>query len=730
MSTKPTHVKQAAALRTRIATCPTILQMEAVECGAASLAMILGHHGLWVPLEELRDACGVSRDGSKASNVVKAARRYGMIAKGFKKGMDNLGELTFPVIVFWNFNHYLVLEGFKGGKAYLRDPARGRRVVDIQDFDESFTGVVLSFERGDDFRKGGNSPNVIKALASRIKGSEAALVFVVLAGLGLVIPGLVIPIFAKIFVDNILVGQMQDWFKPLLLGMGITALLRGILVWMQEYYLLRFETKLALNSSGRFLWHILRLPMSFFTQRHSAEIGSRVAINDRIASLLSGELATTFINCFLIVFYAVIMMYYDAVLTLVGIATAAVNIVVLVLVNRMRVDQNMKLQKDSGKFIGVTIGGLRNIETLKATGGESDFFATWSGYQANLLNTRRQLEASLTVVGVVPVMLTGLNTVAVLTFGALRVMDGHLTIGMLVAFQSLMAGFIAPVNQMVQMGGALQDIKAGMARIDDVFRYQLDPAFGDAAIAIQEDDKSRLTGRLEVRELSFGYSRLDPPLVQDFSLRLQPGARVALVGFSGSGKSTIAKVVAGLYRPWAGTIFFDGRPRDDITRAIVNTSVAVVDQDIFMFEGTVKDNLTLWDSTIPESDLVQAAKDACIHDEITARVGGYDFIVTEGGGNFSGGQLQRLEIARALAINPTILILDEATSALDPVTEQRVDDNIRRRGCTCLIVAHRLSTIRDCDEIIMLDNGKVVQRGTHEEMSQAEGPYRQLIEVA
>ncbi len=719
---------QHKTLNSRIASCPTILQMEAVECGAASLAMILAHHGAWIPLEELRITCGVSRDGSKASNVVSAARRYGMTAKGYKKGIEQLQDLPFPAILFWNFNHYLVLEGFKNGKACLRDPARGRRIVDFAEFDESFTGVVLVFEKGENFKKCGRSPSVIKSLGSRIKGSEMALTFVVLAGLGLVVPGLVIPVFAKIFVDNILVSHMQDWFKPLLLGMAITASLRGALVWLQEYYLLRYETRLALSSSGKFLWHILRLPMEFFTQRQAAEIGSRVAINDRIAALLSGELATTFINCFLIVFYALIMIHYDVALTLVGVATAVINIGVLIYVNRQRIDQNMKLQKDSGKFIGVTIGGLRTIETLKATGSESDFFATWSGYQANLLNSRRELEVSMNLIGSVPVFLTGLNTVAILTFGAMRVMDGHLTIGMLVAFQSLMAGFITPVNEMVKLGGTIQDIKAGMTRVDDVLDYRTDPVV-ETIDSNSEVVTPRLSGRIEIKNLTFGYSRLEPPLVSGFDLRLVPGSRVALVGFSGSGKSTIAKLVAGLYQPWEGEILFDGCSRTNMARSAISASMAVVDQDIFMIEGTIRENLTLWDSTIAESDIVQAAKDACIHDDIAARPGGYDHILREGGGNFSGGQLQRLEIARALTINPTILILDEATSALDPITESRVDESIRRRGCTCLIVAHRLSTIRDCDEIIMLDRGKVIQRGAHDELIGSDGPYKQLIEV-
>ncbi len=705
---------------------PTVLQMEAVECGAAALGIVLAHHGRWVALEELRLACGVSRDGSKASNMIKAARRYGLTAKGRKTEPAVLRHFQPPMILHWNFNHFVVLDGFHKGRVHLNDPAGGPREVSEEELDESFTGVVLNFEPGDGFEPSGQKPSFWPALRQRLGGTRSALAFVILAGFALVIPKLVAPVFSKVFVDNVLLQGNNRWLLPLLTGMGATAVLLGLLTWIQQSYLLRLETRIALAGSSRFLLHVLRLPVEFFNQRFAGDISARVAINNRVAQLLSRDLATHFLGAVMILFFLVLMFWYDVLLTTVGLIVVSLNIAALQLVSRKRVDGSRRLLQEQGKLQGVAIGGLQIIETLKATGGEADLFARWSGYQAKVVNIRQDLERYTQLLDAVPPLLASLNAAIILGIGSSRVMGGLLSLGELVAFQALMASFLAPVTRLVSLGSKLQTVAGDMNRLDDVLRYP--PEEETEIRAETPTTAARLAGRLELRDVSFGYSRLAPPLIENFGLVLEPGARVALVGTSGSGKSTVARLVTGLYEPWAGEILLDGQPRREIPRPVRNGSLANVDQSIFLFEGTVRENLTLWDSTVPLAEVVAAAKDAAIHDDVAARPGGYDSLVEESGRNFSGGQQQRLEIARALVGRPSLLVLDEATSALDPTTEEIIDRNLRRRGCTCLIIAHRLSTIRDADEIVVMEQGNIVQRGTHDELIQdTESAYARLV---
>lgn len=724
---------------------PTILQMEAVECGAAALSMILGYYGRHVPLAELRQGCGVSRDGVTAANVLKAARNYGLVSKGFKKSLEALKQLPPPFIVFWNFNHFLVVDEINDQYIRLNDPALGPRKVTPADFDEGYTGIALTFEPGDSFQRGGRRPSAIQGLKRRLRGSVGALAFCTAAGFLLVLPTLALPAFSRIFIDNILLAKRLDWLPYVLLGMAATVLLQALLTGLQLRYLRALRIKLSVGMTSRFVWHVLRLPVGFYAQRFAGEISDRIDLNDGVAGVLSGRLITTAISMVMIVFYAISMMQYDVPLTLIVVSFAAINIITLQWVSRSRTDANRRLAQEYGKASGVSIAGLQSIETLKASGLESDFFARWAGYYTKATNAQQELGLTNRLLGLLPALLNTLAALALLIIGGWRVIHGSLSIGMLIAFQLLMQSFQGPVRNLLGFANTLQVLQGSLERLDDVLENEVDTVFsepvfsepvmpsmaapqtGHATKADTHQDIFQLSGKIEIEHLSFGYSPLDKPLIEDFNLAIDPGQRVAFVGGSGSGKSTLVKVIAGLYQPSEGEVRFDGISRKEISRAVLTNSIAMVEQEILLFAGSVKDNLTLWDSTVPDEQIQQACQDAEIEEAVLAMPYGYDAQLLESGQNLSGGQRQRLEIARSLVANPSILIMDEATSALDPETEKNIDRNLRRRGCTCLIVAHRLSTIRDADEIIVLERGQVVQRGTHEQLWEQEGHYASLI---
>jgi NHLM bacteriocin system ABC transporter peptidase/ATP-binding protein len=705
-------------LRSHRGATPTILQMEALECGAASLAMILAHYGRWVALEELRLACGVSRDGSKASNLLKAARRYGLAAKGFKKEPEQLNELPVPSIIHWNFNHFVVFEGQRGERVYINDPAIGRRRLMPSELSEAFTGVVLAFEPTVEFRRAGAPPRALPMLWGQLAGSRAGLALVALISLSLVLPGIVVPVFSKLFVDEVLIGGDGGWLGPLLTGLALTAGLRALILWLRQHYLLRLEVKLGLTMASRFLWHVLQLPVVFFTQRHAGDVASRVSVNEDVSRLLSGELAATILNLATLLFFAAVMAAYSVALAAIAVPVALLNLAALGVVSRSREDIARRLAQDRGQLAAATVGAIRSIETIKSAGLEQDAFSRWAGYHAKAMGGSQELDRQTAVLGVLPPLLAALGNAAILGVGALRVMHGVMSVGDLVAFQTLAASFAEPIGRLVALGARMQQIKADLTRIGDVLAYPADPRAAAPAAADGDPGNApiRLAGGVELRGVTFGYNPNEPPLIENFDLTVHPGQRIALVGGSGSGKSTIGRLLCGLYPVWSGEILFDGRPIATIPPPVLANSLAYVDQDVFLFAGTVRENIALWDDSIEEARLARALQDAAVFDEIAVRPGLYDYKIGEGGLDFSGGQRQRLEIARALVTEPAILVLDEATAALDPLVEEEVDASIRRRGCTCIIMAHRYSTIRDCDEIVVLANGRVEGRGTHAEL--------------
>ncbi|WP_328960365.1 NHLP family bacteriocin export ABC transporter peptidase/permease/ATPase subunit [Streptomyces virginiae] len=707
---------------------PTVLQMEAVECGAAALAMVLGHHGRFVPLEELRIACGVSRDGSRAGNLLKAARGYGLSAKGMQMDLAALAEVSAPAILFWEFNHYVVYEGTarRLGRrgVYVNDPAKGRRFVPMEEFDTSFTGVVLVFEPGDGFRRGGRRPGVMGAVPARLRGTSGTMAAAVVASLLLVAVGVAVPALSRTYIDMFLIGEQTSLLGVLFASMAVALVLTATLTALLQANLLRGRIISSTLSSARFFRHLLRLPVTFYSQRNPADLVQRLQSNDAVAETLARDLSAAGVDAVVVVLYAVLLWTYDPQLTLVGVAVALLNVVALRIAIRLRATGTQKLRAESARLTNTAYSGLQLIETMKATGGENGFFRRWAGQHAVTLDVQQRLGVPSAWLAIVAPTLAAFNSALILTIGGLRAVEGHLTVGLLVAFQALVTSFTAPISRLGGVAGRIQDFAADIARLEDVENFPVDRVYSRREPAAST---RRLKGHVELDRITFGYNPLDAPLLQDFSLTVGPGQQVALVGGSGSGKSTVSRLVSGLHAPWAGAIRIDGMRLEDIPRGALAASVSFVDQDVFLFEGTVRDNVTLWDPSITDEAVVAALQDAAVHEVVARRPGGIHSRVEQDGRNFSGGQRQRLEIARALVRRPSVMVLDEVTSALDAVTEQIIIDNLRRRGCACVVIAHRLSTVRDSDEIVVLDRGTVVERGRHDHLVAAQGPYAALV---
>ncbi|UUN30322.1 NHLP family bacteriocin export ABC transporter peptidase/permease/ATPase subunit [Streptomyces sp. FIT100] len=707
---------------------PTVLQMEAVECGAATLAMVLGHHGRHVPLEELRIACGVSRDGSRASNILKAARSYGLQAKGMQMEPAALAGVQGPAILFWEFNHYVVYDGmgrrFGRRGVHINDPDKGRRFVSMEDFDTSFTGVVLVLEPGDGFRTGGRRPGFLRSVPARLRGTTGTMLAALLASLLLVAVGAALPALSRTYIDMFLVGRQTSLLGVLFASMAAMVALTAVLTGLQQANLLRGRVIASTLSSARFLRHLLRLPVTFFAQRSPADLVQRLQSNDAVAETLARDLTAFGVDGIVVVLYAFLLWTYDPQLTVVGVLIALLNVVAMRVVVRLRATRTQKLRADSARLTNTSYTGIQLIETMKATGGENGYFRRWAGQHATTLEEQQRLGVPSAALAVVAPTLATLNSALILWIGGMRAVEGHISIGLLVAFQALVTRFTAPITRLNGMASRIQDFAADVARLKDVENF---PA--DSLYTRREPPAStrRLMGHVTLEDITFGYSPLDKPLLTGFSLSVGPGQQVALVGGSGSGKSTVSRLIAGLYGPWEGTIRIDGRRLDEIPRGALAASVSFVDQEVFLFEGTVRDNVALWDPSIPDEAVVDALRDAALYEVVSRRPGGIHGRVEQDGRNFSGGQRQRLEIARALVRRPSVLVLDEVTSALDAQTEQVIIDNLRRRGCACVVIAHRLSTVRDSDEIVVLDHGSVVERGRHEELVAHGGAYAELV---
>ena len=704
---------------------PVVMQLEALECGAACLCMILAYYKKWIPLEQVREDCGVSRDGSNARNVLKAARYYGLEAKGYRYEPQALKEQgSFPCIIHWNFNHFVVLDGFKGGKAYLNDPARGSYSVPMEDFDEAFTGICLQFAPTEAFKPSGKKKSMLAFASKRLKGTGAAVAFTALTAIVGALMGVISPAFSRVFLDRLLTGQDPDWVVPFLLLFGGFGLIEIIMSALNAVYSLRINGKMAVVGNATYMWKILKMPLKFFSQRMAGDIQERQSSNATIANVLINTFAPLILETVMMFFYFAVMLRYSWLLTVVGVFSLTVNAVVSSLISQKRINVTRVSMRDSAKLSAATVAGIEMIETIKSSGAEDGYFAKWSGYQASV-NTQQVKFLKLNqYLGMIPQFVSGLANDVVLLLGVYLTMQGKFTVGMIMAFQGFLTSFMSPALTLVSAGQTLQEMRTQMERVDDVMEYPDDDILKEDP---ENDSFSKLTGDIEIKNVTFGYSPLADPLIRNFDLSIKPGQSVAIVGASGCGKSTMSKLISGMYRPWEGEILFDGKPLSEIDKGVFRGSLAVVDQDIILFEDTISNNIKMWDDSIEDFEVIMAARDAQIHEDIMQRPDGYQHKLIEGGKDFSGGQRQRMEIARVLAQDPTIIILDEATSALDAKTEYEVVKAIRDRGITCIVIAHRLSTIRSCDEIIVMEHGVICDRGTHKELMQSSRLYNELV---
>ena len=716
---------------------PTIFQMEATECGAACLSMVFSYHKNWLPLEQLRVECHITHGGASAATLLSVARSHGFQAKGIQTSLARLKNSRFPLILFWDYIHYVVLEGVSGDKYYVNDPAEGRKTFHEEEFKKKFTGICLLFEPGENFKPNNQTPpSNLKVLWPYISKNIPEYIYLCLTAGLLVAFGLYLPFFIKNLFDNVIQDPAAHSFNhPILLPTCLVLLMSLGFNILQKVVLARLEMKINFMEARQIVSHTLKLPLMFFKQRYPGDLSQRLSSIESLSLLIGFAPVMVILSLVSLTVYGIAMFFYSQFMATIVCGFAVVYLFTFSRLSKKLTEESNKMGNESGVSYGWSANAIKVIDTIKSNGSSAFLFERCIGYVNKVIRAYNQVLNRSNLIGLLPITILTLFTAFIFSYGGWAFHQGQMALGDILAFQMLSLNFLQPISTIITSGSQLATSRANFDRINDILHHQPDTFYQNPHTEKKDQIRKKinaqaertLSGAIELRNVTFGYDRKKEPMIEGLSLTIRPKERIVFLGKSGSGKSTLAQLICGLMEPWSGDILFDGEKISLIPPDILAQSISYVNQDVALFDGTIRDNLSFWNPNFIEQDMMSALNIACIDKQINERPNRLDTLVLSGGSNFSGGERQRLELARALTNSPSILILDEATSALDPIIEAEIESRLRREGYTCIVIAHRLSTVRNADQLIVLDKGHIVEQGRHEELIAKEGYYNQLL---